>query len=126
MRAALTAWSRFGLLTLMFMTLTIVVARVGQSQPQPPNQPVLHPGWWCYPTGVVSCPICPTGTPGGSTCSTIYGGSWKEGLCDTGTFGAWGPGCYDARPYDCGSAQTCTTPARLTGAACATPNTCVD
>jgi len=127
MRATLTTWSRFGLLPLMFMTLSVVIIRVGRSQPPPPNQPVLYAGKWCWPTGVVSCPICPTGTPGGSTCSTIYGGAWKEGSCDSGTFGNNnGPGCYGATPYDCGSAQTCTTPARLTGAACATPNTCSD
>ncbi len=42
MRAALTTWSRFGLLTLMFMTLAVVIVRVGQSQTAPPNQPVLY------------------------------------------------------------------------------------
>jgi len=114
MRAALTKWSRFGLLSLIFMTLTVVIVRLGQSD--------TFPSAYCWPAGSVSCPICPVGTPRGYTCSTPYAAPWQEGDCYNRT--TYGPACYEEVAYDCGFVQTCATPPLVTMTACAKPVIC--
>lgn len=119
MKATLPQWFRPALLILPFLLLAVAIAQVGTRRSHA-DSITYFPGKYCYKTGAISCPTCPTGT-GGTTCQYLVPAAWSEGYCYTYSY--LDNGCYATVGFTCGSQLTCGTGVG-TGYNCSTPNVC--
>ncbi len=121
MKATLPQWFRPTLLILPFLMLAVAIAQVGARRSHAESLEYIA-GRYCYKTGTISCPTCPTGTGGGTTyCQYPVSAPWSEGYC--WTYSGLDNGCWSNLGHDCAAQLTCGSGVG-TGSNCATPNAC--